>query len=310
MRHAVLTLCAGALAASMTAPPLAAQTAAKRTPEQIKASFEAHKGDFDYLLGDWEFTAESKEYGKFRGYWSAVRLDEGQILDEYRIVDEKGETIYVTSSLRNYNSVLDRWELVGADAGTGLQDIGTGRRVGAEMHIEQRFGVMSDQPSVWKIRYYDIRPDRFSWTADRSLDGGKTWVVKHQQIEARRIGPRRAMGPLAPARQADRAEADPISGTWTGQMGPNADNRTDITVELKFDGKTITGTITGPPNPGEIRSGTFDPKTGALKLEVLVKDDAGTVAIFEGTVVNGTATGRVTFNNQTGDFKITKGAGG
>jgi hypothetical protein len=179
-----------------------AQTPDKRTPQQMQASYDAHKGDFDYLLGDWEFSAVSGEYGNFRGYWSAVRLDEGQILDEYRIVGDKGETFYVTSTLRGYNKVLDRWELVGMDAGNGLQDVGTGRRIGAEMHIEQRFGVMSDQPSTWKIRYYDIQADRFSWIADRSTDGGKTWQAKHQTIEARRIGPPRSLGPLAPARNS------------------------------------------------------------------------------------------------------------
>jgi hypothetical protein len=183
-----------------------AQTAPRRTAEQIQASYEAHRGDFDYLLGDWEFTAVSREYGNLRGYWSAVRLDEGQILDEYRVVGDKGETYYVTSSLRNYNKFLDQWELIGADAGTGLQDMGTGRRVGTEMHIEQRLGVMSDRPSTWRIRYYNIQADRFSWTADRSTDGGKTWDAKHQTIEARRIGPARSLGPLAPARNkaADR----------------------------------------------------------------------------------------------------------
>jgi hypothetical protein len=103
------------------------QSAKKRTPEQMEASYQAHKGDFDYLLGDWEFTTESKEWGKF--------------------------------------------------------------------------GVMSDQPSTWRIRYYNIQPDRFSWTADRSTDAGKTWVKDHQQIEARRIGPARSLGPLAPARK-------------------------------------------------------------------------------------------------------------
>ena len=177
-----------------------AQTPGKRTPQQMQASYEAHKDDFDYLLGDWEFTAVSREYGNFRGYWSAVRLDGGQILDEYRIVGDKNETFYVTSTLRNYNKALDRWELVGMDAGNGLQDVGTALRVGTEMHIEQRFGVMSDQPSTWKIRYYDIQPDRFSWIADRSTDGGKTWQAKHQTIDARRIGPARSLGPLAPAR--------------------------------------------------------------------------------------------------------------
>lgn len=178
-----------------------AQTVPKRTPEQIKASYDAHQNEFDYLLGDWEFTSVSREYGKGRGYWSAVRLTEGQILDEYRVVGDNAETYYMTTTLRAYNAVLDRWELVGMDAGNGLHDMGAAHKVGAEMHIEQKFGVMSQNPSSWRIRYYDIRPDRFSWTADRSTDGGKTWTAKELQIEARRIGPPRLLGPLAPARK-------------------------------------------------------------------------------------------------------------
>jgi hypothetical protein len=180
----------------------ARQAGAPRTADQLAASYEAHRGDFDYLLGDWAFTVDSKEHGKGRGFWSAVRLADGQILDEYRIVGDQGETYYVTTSLRNYNRAQERWELIGADAGGGLQDFGTARRVGAEIHIEQTFGVTSGMPSLWKIRYYDIRPDRFSWTADRSNDNGKTWEKDHQRIEARRIGPPRTLEPLAPARKA------------------------------------------------------------------------------------------------------------
>jgi hypothetical protein len=190
------------IAALAVAAPLSAQAAAPRSPERIRADYEAHQGDFDYLLGDWEFTATSLEFGLGRGYWSAVRLAEGaQILDEYRVVGDSGQSYYASATLRGYNAVLERWELVSAEAGTGLQNTGTGRKVGAEMHIEQRFGVMGETPSVWRIRYYDIRPDRFSWTADRSLDGGKTWERNHLRIEARRIGPARSLGPLAPPRK-------------------------------------------------------------------------------------------------------------
>ncbi len=202
MRNAGLPLRAATLFASILAitPPLAAQSLSKRTPEQIRASYDAHKGEFDYLLGDWEFTSVSREFGPGRGYWSAVRLAEGQILDEYRVVGDSGQTYYVTTTLRNYNGAVDRWELVGADAGTGLLDVGTAQRVGAEMHIEQTFGVARGNPSRWRIRYYDIRPDRFSWTGERSTDGGTTWVTDFLRIEARRIGPPRSLGPLAPAR--------------------------------------------------------------------------------------------------------------
>jgi hypothetical protein len=178
------------------APILSAQTPPKRTPEEMQASYAAHKGEFDYLLGDWEFTATSQQYGKFHGLWSAVRLDKGQILDEYRVTGDEGETYYVTTTLRNWNGGLDRWELVGADGGTGLQNFGTGHWDGKEMKIEQIFGVAAQTPSTLRIRYYDIAPDRFSWSADRSTDGGKTWTRNFQQIEARRVGAARALPAL------------------------------------------------------------------------------------------------------------------
>jgi hypothetical protein len=94
-------------------------------------------------------------------------------------------------------------------------------------------------------------------------------------------------------------------------MGPDEASRQPITVALTFDGKAVSGTITGPPYPGRIRTGTFDSATGALKLEVIVEDEAKTVVLFEGKVDQGTATGRVSFNNRTGVFSISKtGAGG
>ncbi len=204
MRHTMLPPCSGTLLAAMLAltPSLSAQATGQRTREQIQASYKAHQGDFDYLLGDWEFTSVSREFGKGRGYWSAVRLPEGaQILDEYRVVGDSGQTYYVTNTLRAYNAVLDQWDLVSTEQGTGLQNVGTAHKVGPEMHIEQKFGVMSPNPSLWRIRYYDIGPDRFSWTGDRSTDGGKTWTAKWLQIEARRVGPPRSLGPLAPAKK-------------------------------------------------------------------------------------------------------------
>src|SRR3989442_11832096 len=184
------------------APALSAQASGQRTREQIRASYQAHQGDFDYLLGDWEFTSVSHEFGPGRGYWSAVRLAEGGlVLDEYRVVGDSGQTWYVTNTLRAYNARRDQWELVSTEQGTGLQNMGTAQRVGSEMHIAQRFGVGGPSASLWRIRYYNIQPDRFSWAGDRSTDDGRTWVTDWLRIEARRIGPARTMGPLAPARE-------------------------------------------------------------------------------------------------------------
>ena len=165
------------------------QDPANAARDRMKAAYEAHKGEFDYLLGDWEFAGTSAEYGPYRGQWSAVRLPGGQILDEYRIVDDKGATVRLTMTIRAYNAATEQWELIGMDPGGGLQNTGTGTRVGDEMHIEQRFGVAIHRPFTLRIRYYAIAADRFSWSADRSTDEGRTWTNGFQRLEARRVGP-------------------------------------------------------------------------------------------------------------------------
>src|SRR5579875_3623815 len=99
--------------------PLSVQADSQPTPEQLKVRYAAHKSDFDYLLGDWEFTAESQQFGKFAGRWSAVRLETGQILDEYRVTGKDGQTFYISSTIRAYNAMADRWELISTDARGG-----------------------------------------------------------------------------------------------------------------------------------------------------------------------------------------------
>ena len=94
------------------------------------------------------------------------------------------------------------------------------------------------------------------------------------------------------AAQSGGAAADPISGTWTGYMGPGATPQFAITMELTFDGKAaVSGTLLGLPSPGEIKIGTFDPKTGALKLQAAPKGDSVVRLVLEGTVVLGAAAG-------------------
>jgi hypothetical protein len=101
-----------------------------------------------------------------------------------------------------------------------------------------------------------------------------------------------------------KAKPDPLSGTWTGELAPPGG--VAVTMELKFDGKrAVSGTISGFSNPGEVKSGTFDPKTGALKLELGKTSDSAVLLVLEGTVVKGTATGRVS-GEVTGDFKLAK----
>ena len=106
-------------------------------------------------------------------------------------------------------------------------------------------------------------------------------------------------------------QAGSLTGTWTGHMGPTQAGGTAITLQLKSEAKAVSGTVTGPQlTPGDIQRGSFDPATGALKFDVVVRDAGKTVVRFEGTVVRDTATGRVAGLDQSGFFRITKGAPG
>jgi hypothetical protein len=167
--------------------------------EQIAATYEAHQHEFDYLLGDWEITLRRPDLTR-HGYWSAVRLSNGEILDDYRLVNDKGETTYASTTIRAFNAILDRWELISMIRGTGLQNVGTGHWEGNEMRIEQTINELGPNPLILRIRYHDIQPDHFLWNADESADGGKTWGKNRLQIEAKRIGPARKMGPLTPTK--------------------------------------------------------------------------------------------------------------
>ena len=166
-------------------------------PAVMDTRVAAHRTDFDYLLGDWEFTGHNSD-GEFHGRWSARKLSEtGQIFDEFRILGPSGETYFVSSTLRSYNAVDDRWDLVSVEhRAMGLRNIGTGHRTLDTVYVLQAFGAGTSLSWTSRIRYYDIKPDRFSWVSDRSLDGGKTWILNYQRIEAHRTGPARSMAPL------------------------------------------------------------------------------------------------------------------
>jgi hypothetical protein len=69
--------------------------------------------------------------------------------------------------------------------------------------------------------------------------------------------------------------ADPLSGTWAGDWGPSASDRNQVTVELKWDGKALTGTVNPGPNAVVLQKCTFDSKSGAIHMEADAKGRGG-----------------------------------
>src|SRR5262245_41525857 len=107
------------------------------------------------------------------------------------------------------------------------------------------------------------------------------------------------------------AQADTISGTWAGDWGPSAADRNDVTLSLKWDGKALTGNVTGGSNITAaipLQKTTFDPKTGAVHMEADAKDRRGQTIhyVIDGKVDKNTMTGTWNHDNRKGDFKLTK----
>ena len=104
--------------------------------------------------------------------------------------------------------------------------------------------------------------------------------------------------------------ADPLSGTWTGDWGPSPNDRNDVTLVLKWDGKALTGNVTGGTNvssPIALQKTTFDAKTGAVHMEADAKGRGATIHyVIDGKVDKGTMTGSWYHDNRKGDLKITK----
>jgi hypothetical protein len=104
--------------------------------------------------------------------------------------------------------------------------------------------------------------------------------------------------------------ADPLSGTWTGDWGPNAQDRNTVNVDLKLDGKTVTGTVhsINYQRPDvTLQKSTFDPATGAVHLEADANGRGGAVHyVIDGKLANGSISGSWNHGNVKGDFKLTK----
>ncbi len=106
---------------------------------------------------------------------------------------------------------------------------------------------------------------------------------------------------------AQQKAADGVSGMWAGDWGPTATHRNPVTVELKWDGKMLAGTVNPGPEAVKLQKTSFDAKTGAVHLEADV-DNHGKIVHFvvDGKVEGATMSGSWLHDNRKGDFKIAK----
>jgi len=103
--------------------------------------------------------------------------------------------------------------------------------------------------------------------------------------------------------------ADPLTGTWKGDWGPSEKDRNPVTLDLKLDGTSVTGSINPGPDAVAITKGTFTKDTGAVNLEADAKDHAGKAIhyVIDGKAEGTTLSGTWSHDDKKGDFKVTKG---
>lgn len=108
-------------------------------------------------------------------------------------------------------------------------------------------------------------------------------------------------------------EGHPLTGTWSGDWGPTATQRTHLTLVMSWDGKAVTGTINPGPDAIPIGSVSIDLPTWTVRIEADAKDASGRPAHItaEGRVEDlGSAhrrlSGRWTQGSTTGEFRVAR----
>ena len=104
-----------------------------------------------------------------------------------------------------------------------------------------------------------------------------------------------------------QSATDSLIGKWTGNWGPTPSHRHAVTLELKWDGRALKGTINPGPNAFKVQKASFDPNTGELHMEV----DAGSMGhrlhyFIEAKVEEGVLIGTWHHTKLKGDLKLAK----
>jgi len=108
-------------------------------------------------------------------------------------------------------------------------------------------------------------------------------------------------------------EGHPMTGTWHGSFGPDAKQRTDVTMVLSWDGKNISGLVNPGPDSVRLTQATLDPSQWAVHFELDMKDKTGAMnhIVVEGkiddvTLIRRSIIGTWKQGNTQYPFKLTR----
>jgi hypothetical protein len=108
-------------------------------------------------------------------------------------------------------------------------------------------------------------------------------------------------------------EGHPLVGSWHGTWGSDANNRTDVTLVMNWDGKTISGMINPGPDVARFQTATLEPNGWIVHFEADAKDRSGKTVriVIDGKIedvtnVRRSISGTWTQGGVKGNFKVVR----
>lgn len=118
---------------------------------------------------------------------------------------------------------------------------------------------------------------------------------------------------LVHAGPAAAQEGHPLKGSWVGTWGPSQSHSDDLLIVLKWDGKSITGTLNPGTDNAPIKNATLNPEGWLVRFEADVKDRSGNplAYVIEGKIGNlglpeRSITGTWKNQKENGPFRISR----
>jgi hypothetical protein len=106
-------------------------------------------------------------------------------------------------------------------------------------------------------------------------------------------------------------EGHPLTGVWYGDWGPNATQRSNLTIQMQWDGKQVTGIVNPGPDSYPLKIVNLDSSKWTVHIEADGKDDKGATGrvVADGKLenigsYNRTITGTWNFGTTKGTFKL------
>lgn len=202
-----LTIRLGLVVALVAAPALDAQARAIAFPDTLGANFAIADSartlgsatDFDFLVGTWHFTFQSRRSDgtfnpSFVGHWFVSKRDSERytadqkpvetalVEDQWRPDDADAASSAGTYTYRAFSSQRHLWAIQGINTYAAEWEPGLAWGDGENRYLMQHYG-----SAIERIRYFAITSTSFLWRADRSVDGGKTWLLDNWTMQATRI---------------------------------------------------------------------------------------------------------------------------